>query len=863
MAKTKLTKSINDRPIIMVSVSTQNWKIRFDPKKNEYHFKNHGNGADVHPKAETLKTGEYTVCLAANYSRNLLLPNGTQRSIYDCKRKNLQYRFPSFEAAMKLAKKDYKDLSHIAYITREARSYYDLRTGATTTNKAEALKWYEGQDPIFVGTSQYQRLGAWIEPGKDYVDVKLYYLEKAQRSLCQGWKEGTMIISRQDSDNPKKVPVSLRIYNDGTVANFYKGKVNDPERVFCADRVKYHSLDVRFYQQWRGITMLADLRAEEIVGPDGSTTGLCETTRKILKKCGFPTEFWVWDNYKKEFDDVYDLILYAQRRQKEKMSKKAVPMSEFLADKPFNVKGNQILDFDSGVIVRIPGYIEEWEDVDGTTQSYVPYNYAYGVAGLLRSAKVYEEYRLYISYDGKKRICQENVHNGSEWKNTRWDNIHFVSAKDIKDRIDRTEKGIPEQAKEVRRQVWEDFKTYWADNYDKLFKKLTCLKRIQDWIEANPIVKKPDNVLHLLRAFYQAPKLTETLIKTGRGNLFFFSRNRYYGAEDDRKTFYLENVLELFNVGTYSFKEKASNTIYQTLGLTKAQYNWLISLSADECHSFLTQFKNQGWGPIIPGSCPKRNYSCFAEIPLDQVQFLFNVVNQLHRQQGGEYWSAAHSIRRLLDYGVTVADLQKIASKDISLTLYVDYLRMRSECVGNEVFHDRDWPLIPQDARDLNYMHNRIFELRNLINAERNRYYRESEEERLKVLQEKYNLRYKKLKSLEYSEEDDSLCIVVPQKLVELTLEGQVLHHCVGSFATSVGLGTDTIVFLRRKDAPTVPYATISLLRNDDQWYIDQAHTAHNGAISEEDVEFLKRWGKKNDVIESSIKINYGLHCHH
>ena len=103
------------------------------------------------------------------------------------------------------------------------------------------------------------------------------------------------------------------------------------------------------------------------------------------------------------------------------------------------------------------------------------------------------------------------------------------------------------------------------------------------------------------------------------------------------------------------------------------------------------------------------------------------------------------------------------------------------------------------------------------------------------------------------------------EKLMEIVIEGQVLHHCVGSFVESVSEGRDTIVFLRDKAMPDVPYATVSLLYDTvaKEWYIDQAHTAYNGDITEEDVSFLKRWGLKHKVRQSSIHKQYGARCHH
>ena len=188
---------------------------------------------------------------------------------------------------------------------------------------------------------------------------------------------------------------------------------------------------------------------------------------------------------------------------------------------------------------------------------------------------------------------------------------------------------------------------------------------------------------------------------------------------------------------------------------------------------------------------------------------------------------------------------------------------MRKQCEQLEGFGISHWDKIPADATDLRFSHDRMLEYYNLMQAEMERYYRAEEEKRLIKCQENYDIRYKKLKKLSYQEDDNTRIIVVPKKLIELVTEGQVLHHCVGSFTTSVSEGRDTIVFLRNKETPNTPYATISLLQRGNKWVIDQAHTAHNGPITDTDVTFLKRWAIKNDVDPDTVQINYGMHCHH
>lgn len=210
----------------------------------------------------------------------------------------------------------------------------------------------------------------------------------------------------------------------------------------------------------------------------------------------------------------------------------------------------------------------------------------------------------------------------------------------------------------------------------------------------------------------------------------------------------------------------------------------------------------------------------------------------------------------------------------LSVGLDVDkydlYVRLRRKFLDNDnSFNSANYPLVIATADELEKLYNELAakepELNRII-EERERQRREQiqreNEEKVAGAQRKYVERYKKLKALNYSD-DEERCIVVPKNLVALIIEGQTLHHCVGSFVDSVSEGKDTIVFLRKKSDVDQPYATINLLPNGKQWFIDQAHTESNGPITEEDVTFLKKWGEAKGIMQDSIRTTYGAKCHH
>lgn len=208
-------------------------------------------------------------------------------------------------------------------------------------------------------------------------------------------------------------------------------------------------------------------------------------------------------------------------------------------------------------------------------------------------------------------------------------------------------------------------------------------------------------------------------------------------------------------------------------------------------------------------------------------------------------------------------------AKDLDLNKYDLYLTLRRKFTENDPsFHADSYPYEITAQEDLDRLYEELAvkepELNALI-AERERQRREAirreQENKIAEQQKKYVERYKKLKKFNYAG-DNERCIVVPQNLVSLIVEGQTLHHCVGSFVDSVSNGDNTIVFLRKKEDVDTPYVTISLLQNDKEWYIDQAHGDHNSDISEEDVAFLKIWAKENNVRQDSVKTRYGMYGH-
>ena len=864
-----MKKSIENRPMIIVSLSTSKWGVekRTDNEKLEIvsldkDAKDQDNSPTkrkiVKVKPETATTGTFTVYTNRWYGR-VVLPDGKVSSPWQCEQENATYTYKTLEEALKALELAVK-LSHTdsfikknpetqecirrfedAVISRTGETYYNLETKEKTQDEKIALAWYPKQNPLLISSESYQKIGMWIDGGKDYVDVSFYYNDHIQRENCEPWKKAQI--------------GGLRIYNDGTISNFYRGKVYDVDRKFETNRVQYRSFDPRFKESYRIATSAVDLRSPKIIGAEYNTTKLCKESLAILKKAGFPKQYWIWNSYKRPFNDTYSLINFVKFPQKKVATKRSQTIDEFLSDKPFGPECENVLVFNKGVLVRLPGYKETWQLADGTLDNHKPYYNR--IKAKLIAATIYEKYRVWISNDGKTRSCQEHIHDGECWGQCRWDSISWPRS----ETLDRCSDGLTEEERKLQSTASKEWRAIVSKGYSEVVDLLPALQRLSSFIDEHIELRTPvDGFINLLDAIYRAPKLTETFIKTGKGDLFYKnSPERYYFGGQD-KHFSLRKAIRCFGFSYEpNYKEIKKQNLYQNLGVSKEQFNWLVTYENAAC--FMQHMKSNREPIPVPGTANK-HYEKFSDIPVKHLQLLASIIDN-NRRGENDYWDAANKTMRLFSYGLSIPDIEKAVKKQLNIGILRDYLQMRSQCEYMEEFHAEDWPKLPSDARDLNFAHNRIVELYNLHQANQQRYWRAEEEKRLLVCQENYDKRYNKLKKFEYKELDSDLIIVVPKKLIELTIEGQVMHHCVGSYTKSVSEGRDTIVFLRKKDSPQTPYVTIDLLQQGDCWRVDQAFRAYNQQITEEDVVFLKRWGKKNNIVESTIHNHYAAHCHH
>lgn len=147
-----------------------------------------------------------------------------------------------------------------------------------------------------------------------------------------------------------------------------------------------------------------------------------------------------------------------------------------------------------------------------------------------------------------------------------------------------------------------------------------------------------------------------------------------------------------------------------------------------------------------------------------------------------------------------------------------------------------------------------------------------------KVKNEAFKHSIERLKAYEFS--DGQLSVVAPTQASDLTTEGSVLHHCVGSFIEAVANNKENVVFIRRNDLLKEPYYTMVISPSGN---IEQIHCVYNGDLTAEGqerayettqrevynqkfdlIKFLKQWvsamKQKGVMINpNTIKPSYGM----
>lgn len=171
---------------------------------------------------------------------------------------------------------------------------------------------------------------------------------------------------------------------------------------------------------------------------------------------------------------------------------------------------------------------------------------------------------------------------------------------------------------------------------------------------------------------------------------------------------------------------------------------------------------------------------------------------------------------------------QGIARPSEACTYLRDYIRMSRQMV-------LEWDKYPKslkkehDVVQMNY---------NLINAG---------EKKVKLFKESVGKKSYQSLAFDLKDKKNKYAILVPETPEDLIKEGNQLSHCVASYVNDVNNDKCKILFLRDKEYPEKPLATIEVRG----FNIRQARGFANRAIPEDQREFIKLWAEKNNLVEA------------
>lgn len=868
MAKTKF---ITERPVIIVSVTTNSWLVTRNSlyTKDDYCFTQRQPVEDeegriihvskeVHPKPETLAEGGFRCQVLSNcYYRNI-----------DSKGNLLSYRDTPKLMTAKEALKALAKYSEVKLI-KVLLSYYNTETGEKTRDKKVAANWFKGRDPIFIERSNNQQVGVWIKPAKDHVEISYYVLEQCVPGKPIIWK--------------KAEDTGYWLYPDGTISHFWKGRLGTQNRKFSEERQKYRSLDAKSAlfsaSQWCAV----DLRQKEIMYREESSYLLSKETLKILKQCGFPERYWAWSgdtSYK--FIRTNDLISYAKHDQGSAVSKTAAQSGILSEQVTFNLEdlSSLVVTEQDGLLVKIPDILLTWTASDG---SETPYCTIKGLS--VRRLEIYCQHQLWIKNNGSKIIFATANHLGKNWKTTPMNDYSALSGSRTyvgEDELTKTENALYKVLRE---------KVAKAHKYilQQIVTRVPVLKYYQHLLSEDGEVKG-EKVLSLLNLLSKTPKTFEFLVRQGMTLQLTKSSYSYAPPSD---TYSLRAFLRIFGLDDWHFKEKKTKSLYQNLTVTKEQFHFLLQEHQKEPYlvesCMQTLRKNNILLPVktgVPQYDEEKNARgeykvgdivafknvcyCLTEsqlkddtkphwekayypridnetdiskIPLKYLQETFSMLKTNNYSRN--YGSAFYNLIRYYNF----EDILTVSRRDVLSQTLFDYLNM-IETVKSWLpdFNDKPFVRVPKDAKHLNDLHKEITEIYNTLRAERNYSYYKPTDSKIKEYE-------KKLKELnKYFMESEDYMISVPQNLIEVAQEGAELSHCAATYISRIANGETYFFFLRKKEAPTKPLVTFNIVVNCNQgpdgekWMIDQIHGKYNRSPTPEEETVVRKWATLHGI---------------
>lgn len=307
--------------------------------------------------------------------------------------------------------------------------------------------------------------------------------------------------------------------------------------------------------------------------------------------------------------------------------------------------------------------------------------------------------------------------------------------------------------------------TYW--NMEGTFVQYSAMKEYQQAAgEINPV--------DYIERYIQIPQI-EMLVKMGLTGV----------------------VQELVKCHCGIVADKDANRVEAFLGIRKEKVKQLISRRGNPEILKVMQLEKrlgQKWTDEQVEQLAEINLGNEIMVPLEYMG-IQKLLNKIAKYAGCAYGTMC---------GTAIARLQHIAQT------YVDYLRMRKALgydLRNTVY------LFP---KNLETAHNKMVMEEN----------KEEADKRIRQVNDQYMMikrNYRKLRKKFYFE-DKEFMIRPARDAGEIVMEGRILHHCVGgdNYLHKHDVGKSTILFLRFKAEPDIPYITVEI-ENDTlkivQWY--------------------------------------------
>lgn len=240
--------------------------------------------------------------------------------------------------------------------------------------------------------------------------------------------------------------------------------------------------------------------------------------------------------------------------------------------------------------------------------------------------------------------------------------------------------------------------------------------------------------------------------------------------------------------------------IYETLKVSKAEYKLLLRIG----------------DPTIDDLRATKRFKCTT---LEDLRFC----------QSFSVWDADRKLAHVLTY-VTKAKLKKYFVREniINLTNYDDYVTWLEELH----YPMEEYYLFPADFKEA---HDR------LAGEKRAKADRIAKER--KALQKKLMAKLKADKDgveafhMHYG----GLFIRIAESPEELIEEGKTLHHCVGTYVDRVARGETTILFVRKEEAPEVPFYTMEF----KEGHVTQLYGKYDCRADEQVEAFKKEFEKR------------------